>query len=153
MITHAKDFALVLVSIPLQLLGFTGTCTQGADGGFGAGALLSGPLLALAACICFWSIWRLRSIADEPLAGITALLAAAPAVILLITNRDAWWGIFLYGTACGENYRDYSSGFGAANILIVSAYLFLPLVLVGLLVWQSATILRRSNGAGRIKSS
>ena len=117
------------IAIPLQVLGLSGTCTQGADFTFVTGAMLSSPFLLLAVGFVVWSLRRPE---PELKAGVLTLSAALS--MLLLTNQ-AWVGALVFGTPCGIDFVDYPSGLPRASI-VVAGYLVLPLCLVATTTWS-----------------
>ncbi|TNB47280.1 hypothetical protein FF124_13995 [Martelella lutilitoris] len=113
---------LVMPAVPLQLLGFTGTCTQGADGPFVTGAVLSSPLLASAIGLVLWG-----GMAKGALSQSGAIVVAVMAMILLFSTRDAWFGALYAGTPCGA---DYDASHWQEQVLVIGGYLVLPVFLL-----------------------
>ena len=112
-----------IVALPLQVLGLTSTCTQGADGTFTTGALFSSPFLLIAlGLVGWWMRTRESSVAAVPLVAVVS-------VLMLALTHQAWVGTLVYGTPCGEYFAMYPSG-SVRGSLIVGAYLVLPLLLV-----------------------
>lgn len=125
-----------IVAVPLQLMGLTSTCTQGADGTFLTGAVFSTPFALMASGLLFWASYRRT---PDIVAGVITLVAATA---LLFLTRDAWAGVLLFGTPCGEMFSFYPSA-PATVLIIVSAYLLLPLLLIasaGWAVFKAASI-------------
>ncbi len=112
---------LAIPAIPLQLLGFTGTCTQGSDDPFLAGASLSSPLLASAIGLVLWGGKARGAVRQSG-----AIVTAAMAMILLFSTRDAWIGALYAGTPCGA---DYTVSHWQGQVLVLCGYLVLPVVL------------------------
>ncbi|KKB82556.1 hypothetical protein VW35_00245 [Devosia soli] len=116
--------ALVTVfAIPHQLMGLTSTCTQGADGTFGTGAIFSGPLLLIAVGVTWWALNRRKV---DPSASWVTL--AVP-LILLVLTQGAWVNTLQHGTPCGEDFAWYGGSSPAMVMLILVGYLVLPLCL------------------------
>lgn len=131
-----------IVVVPLQLLGFTGTCTQGADGPFLTGAVLSTPFVLMATGLLFWASYR-RTL--DLTAGVVTLVAATA---LLFLTRDAWAGALLFGTPCGEMFSFYPSA-QVTVLIIVGGYLLLPLLLIVSAGWAvfKAVSIRGTGGS------
>ena len=119
---------LVLVAVPLQLLGLSSTCTQGADGTFITGAILSGPLLLVAASLLSVVAWRGGGAGRRWLLWVTC----AALGMLVILTRDAWLNTILYGTPCGSDFAFYGGSDPRAVALIVGAYVVAPIVVASL---------------------
>jgi hypothetical protein len=124
----ASALALVLIAFPLQLLGLTSTCTQGADGTFGSGAILSGPPLLVAALLTAMVALRLPHGRRTWL----VMIGAAAAVLVSLT-RSAWFNSLAYGTPCGADFAFYGSH-TVTLVAIAVSYLVLPLAIVALAV-------------------
>jgi hypothetical protein len=124
----ASALTLVLVAVPLQLLGLGSTCTQGADGTFITGALLSSPLLLVAAV--FLAVVALRR--PEPSQRMLLWASGIAAVAMPIFGRDVWLNSLIYGTPCGRDFVDYGESYPVVIGLIVAAYLVLPGVVAAL---------------------
>lgn len=114
---------LTVFAIPHQLMGLTSTCTQGSDGTFGTGAIVSGPLLLVAVGLTWWALHRRKV---DPSASWVTL--AVP-LILLILTRGAWVNTLQHGTPCGEEFAWYGGSAPTMVTLILSGYLVLPLLL------------------------
>lgn len=108
---------------PHQLMGLTSTCTQGADGTFGTGAVISVPLLLIAISVTLWALHRRKV---DPVASWVTL--AVP-LILLILTQGAWVNTLRSGTPCGEDFAFYGGSSPAMIRLILAGYLVLPLLL------------------------
>lgn len=132
---------LVLVLF-LQLFGFTGNCTQGADGPFITGAILSGPILLVAIAIAAWKVVRLRRQGDVPFASVTAVLPFAMCCYMMVETRNAWLGILPYDSPCGEEYEWSASAFTTGEMFIKASNLLLPVCLALVLLVHSYMILR-----------
>lgn len=135
---QAGLFATV-VAAPLQLMGLTSTCTQGADGTFITGAILSAPFVLMATGLFFWASYRRRL---DLTAGAISLTAA---VALVFLTRDAWIGSLMFGTPCGEVFSLYPSD-PATIVVIVGAYAALPSLLIVGAGLSVANVLRRGTG-------
>lgn len=133
-----------IVAVPLQLLGPTSTCTQGADGTFLTGAVFSTPFVLLATGLLLWASYR-RTV--DLTVGVVALAAATT---LLFLTRDAWAGTLLFGTPCGEMFSFYPSAPVAVPI-IVGGYLLFPLLLIASAGWAvfKAVSIRGTGGSPR----
>lgn len=131
-----------IVAAPLQLLGLTSTCTQGADGTFLTGAVFSTPFLLMAIGLLLWASYR-RTL--DITAGVVTLVAATA---LLFLTRDAWAGALLFSSPCGEMFSFYPSA-PAAVLIIVGGYLLLPLLLIASAGWAvfKAVSLRGTGGS------
>lgn len=131
-----------IVAVPLQLLGLTSTCTQGADGTFLTGAVFSTPFLLIATGLLLWAGHR-RAL--DLSAGVITLGAAT---VLLFLTRDVWSGALLFGTPCGEMFSFYPSA-PAALLIIAGGYLLLPLLLIASAGWSvfKAVSFRRTGGS------
>ncbi|MET3599947.1 hypothetical protein [Martelella mangrovi] len=122
--------AMIITAMPLQLLGFTGTCTQGADGTFITGSILSAPLLFIAICFILWASFKRTA---NRSAGI---FAAALSLILLALTRNAWLGAVFHGSPCGADYLHAS---GAEGLLIIlGGYLALPILVTAGGLWSAS---------------
>lgn len=117
-------------AVPLQLLGLTSTCTQGADGTFGTGAIFSAPFLPAMG----FTLWAPRGRWSGSVgAGIvTALVLLA----MLLLTRDAWASTLLHGTPCGQDFALYSSS-APMVVIILGGYLILPSLLLLCVVWMT----------------
>ena len=115
--------AVSVFAIPHQLMGLTSTCTQGADGTFASGAIISGPLLLMAVGVSLWALHRKKF---DPSASWVTL--AVP-LILLVLTQGAWINTLRFGTPCGEDFAFYGGSSPAMMLLILAGYLVLPLFL------------------------
>ncbi len=131
-----------IVAVPLQLLGLTSTCTQGADGTFFTGAVFSTPFVLMATGLLVWASHR-RAL--DLGAGVVTLGAATA---LLVITRDVWSGALLFGTPCGEMFSFYPSA-PATVLIIEGGYLLLPLLLIASAGWAvfKAVSLRGTGGS------
>jgi hypothetical protein len=118
-------------ALPLQLLGLTSTCTQGADGTFVAGAIYSAPFLLVAALSSLWTV-RLRTGASSA-ATVTVLV---PLLMFFLTH-NAWVNSLLYGSPCGEDYAGIFGSSPTNLVIILVGYLALPLLLIGSAMWAA----------------
>lgn len=116
--------ATAIGAFPHQLMGLTSTCTQGADGTFGAGAIMSGPLLLIAAYVTWRALHLRKSILSA------SWVALVVPITLLILTKDAWVNTMRYGTPCGEEYAAYGGSSPTMAVIILVGYLLLPLLLV-----------------------
>ena len=113
-------------AFPHQLMGLTSTCTQGADGTFGAGAILSAPLLLIAIGV------SLRALYQKKVHPIGSWMTLGLPLILLALTHGAWFNTLRYRTPCGE---DFGFGGGSSPIMIaviLFGYLALPLLLAAI---------------------
>jgi hypothetical protein len=138
---------LLALAVPLQLLGLTSTCTQGADGAFISGAFLSGPLLLIAVVrFAAEAIWVTAFRTTAAPVG----WAVAAAVVLISLTNSAWLNTIRFGTPCGEEFAFYGPSHPFAIAAILVSYLLLPLMLIAaaavLLLRRRA---RRDIGRGR----
>lgn len=115
--------ATAVGAFPHQLMGLTSTCTQGADGTFGAGALISGPLLLIAVGAT-WQALRVRKVVPSA----SWVILTLPTTLLVLT-KDAWVNTLRYGTPCGEDFTGYGGSSPAMVVIILLGYLLLPLLL------------------------
>lgn len=110
----------ILIALPLQVLGYATTCTQGDSGSAIAGSLFSTPLLILSLALL------LRAQFGGPSRPPRAVLNALALVLMLMTTKGIWLNTLMFGTPCGEDFTFYgieSHGWW----LIVLAYLVLPI--------------------------
>lgn len=118
--------ALFLAAIPLQMLGYTGTCTQGASGPFVTGTVLSAPLLAASLLLLISTSRRYRrepAAEGRPLACIGAVGLAALAIWTLIANLGVARATLILGTTpCGTEYGFYAEPYELAHVLVGIAY-------------------------------
>jgi hypothetical protein len=114
---------LVLVAVPLQLLGYTGTCTMGDDKAAVSGALFSGLPLLIAALFSA-RLWRRREAGS-----MFQFLTAASAIVVIGLTSGIWLNAIRFGTPCGMEYQSYDAAFDTADALILVSYLFLPLLI------------------------
>jgi hypothetical protein len=119
----AVALVMVLFGMLLQLLGHVTTCTQGADGSYITGAALSFAPLLLSA---FLSLKRGGAASQSDL---WLILTGGAAIVTVASTNSVWVNTFRYSTPCGEGYEFSPSSF-AARVLILAAYLILPLVIV-----------------------
>lgn len=120
---------IIVPAIPLQLLGFTGTCTQGADGPFVTGAVLSTPLLLGAICLLLWGLYQRRA------PRLACSVLAVTTLAMLALTREAWFNSLRFGTPCGADYA-YSSNH-LPPLIILGGYLILPLLLAACAAWRT----------------
>lgn len=93
---------LSVLALPLQALGDSGTCTQGANAPFLFGAFITTPMLVVAIIV----LCRAKSGGLEGLTAIGSVLLLSRAAIAM--NQQVWWEtLFLAGSPCGLDYRDY----------------------------------------------
>lgn len=118
-------------ALPLQLQGLTSTCTQGADGTFGTGAIFSAPFLLAAMGFTLWAP-RGRWSGSVGAGIVTALVLLA----MLLLTRDAWVSTWLHGTPCGQDLALYSSS-APMVVIILGGYLILPSLLLLCVVWMT----------------
>lgn len=118
-----------VAAVPLQLLGLTSTCTQGADGSFFAGVILSAPHLVIGICATCWSIYK--GFASRASLLVVLLVPVA----MLIMTHWAWLNILQYGTPCGA---DYASSHAISAAIILAGYLLLPAILAACGAWALA---------------
>lgn len=129
-------------AMPLQLAGFSTTCTQGADGTFGSGAILSAPFLAVAIGLTLFAGLRQVPILWSGIAGFSL------AVTLLILTRDAWLNSLIYCQPCGEMFEFYQSTPILIAIVLVG-YLVLPVLLAACAGWLMYRGWSRGNNRAR----
>ena len=115
-------------AFPLQLLGFTGTCTQGSVDPFMTGAILSAPLLLGAIGLMAWGFYTGRT------SRLSCSIATATSLALLALTREAWLNGILSGTPCGGDYP--ATAIGPLAIILFS-YLALPLLLAVCTAWRA----------------
>lgn len=108
----------ICVAMPLQLMGFTGTCTQGADGPFITGVFLSAPFLLGA----IYSVLQARPKGASFWIG--GIATAVGSLAMIILTHSAWLGSMLYGTPCGADYSPNER----SVLIILLGYLALPLL-------------------------
>lgn len=131
---------LMAVAFPLQLLGLTSTCTQGADGTYLAGALLSSPML-------FWVAVRVvRMGFAEPTrssggAVATGLTVVVLTLILLSLTYTVWSNVIVFGTPCGEDSSDLPHHL-ERQLVVLIGYLALPLLVASATSWMLVRHLR-----------
>lgn len=128
---------LVAVAIPLQMLGFTSTCTQGADGTYLTGAVLSAPLLLAAALLAFRLGLASVRMSNSLLPSVAITLGLA--VVLVALNVPVWLNVLLFGTPFGDFYSFYPANI-TSRLIVLASYLALPLVVVLATAW---VLLRR----------
>ncbi len=134
--------SMLLVAFGLQALGYTGTCTQGADGPFITGAVLSSPFLL--ACAVLVSVNLARTLRGSS-QSISALSRAADyavafaAVWLIYFNRDVLHSTLVLGIGpCGDSSLESPGTYDGSDMLVGFAFGFLPalvaaMVLIGIL--------------------
>lgn len=128
---------LVLVAVPLQLLGYTGTCTQGSDDEALAGAVFSAPFLLAASMV------MMRHARSDHARQVSYLLTGIIAVGMIAGTCVIWLSIFRFGNACvwkAEAGYDQSrdSGFGIRNAVMICSYVLLPLLVIVLACFDKA---------------
>ncbi|QQM32298.1 hypothetical protein JET14_09275 [Martelella lutilitoris] len=131
---------VALPALPLQLLGFTGTCTQGADGPFVTGAVLSSPFLAGAICLVLWGM------AKGVVSPSGAIVTLAVAAVMLFLTRQAWLGAVFSGTPCGAGY---GARHWQGQVLVLGGYLVLPAILL-VCSCRAALLGARGKGSRRV---
>lgn len=113
----------VAIAAPLQLMGVTGTCAQGAEEPFLTGAVLSAPFL-IGAIVAAW--WTFRARLKARAGGIAT---AALALGMVVLTRDIWLDTLLHGTPCGASYPDADTSIALVAIILLG-YLALPLLVI-----------------------
>lgn len=122
---------LLLTSALLQMLGYSGTCTQGSDGPFVTGATLSGPLLLVSLVLLVW-LARKTSRAPRcegyPLRCFGAICSLAVAMWVLFLNYRLAVDTLAIGiTPCGADYAAMDgSRFKARHIFVGAVYGLMP---------------------------
>ena len=93
----------MLFSIFFQLLGYSGTCTQGNTAAFFTGAVFSFPLLVLV-FLALVSIFR-RPVERSISVNLGLMAFASLALVLCAVNFEMVYGVLVRGlTACGVEY-------------------------------------------------
>jgi hypothetical protein len=115
---------LVLVAVPLQMMGYTSTCTMGNDAPFATGAILSAPLLLAALAMLVK-----QALADggNVRAGVVILTSALG---LVCAMSAAWLNTIRFGTACGAGFQMPDEQFDLSHMLVVFSYLILPALII-----------------------
>jgi hypothetical protein len=129
--------SLVILAVPLQLLGLTSTCTQGANGTFISGSLLSGPLLIVATIMVAWKTWSPSLDTPGRARLVLSLLVLAP-IAMMAGTWWAWWNVLADGHPCGADYVSWDSGIEVDDVLVLIAYAVLPPAIASLAVVQLA---------------
>jgi hypothetical protein len=120
---------LVMIAVPLQLMGYTGTCTQGSDDAALASAIYSAPLLLVAVLLM---ARHMRRRGRRP---VPYLLAGIVAAGLIASTNVIWLGILRFGNACVGQFESgyhelYSNGIGIRNSWMICVYLLFPSLVI-----------------------
>jgi hypothetical protein len=126
------SYVLLLIAGFFQMLGSSSTCTQGADGTFISGAILSMPLLLVVA-VCLLRMPISRSLGSR--VGYIGL--ALLTVTLLAATSSIWLNLLRFGTPCGEEHAWMGGSQPSTQALILGGYLLLPLFIAALSCWQA----------------
>ena len=141
-------FVIPSISIAhiLQALGYTGTCTQGANGPFITGTVLSSPLLLVSV---FLLVRAFRRTVRHPLRdgyvldGIASLGTVPLAIWMACSNGSVAHDTLWLGVGpCGPDYTP-DELFRWPDMAVGLAYVVLPMliaVLAGTLLWSSLPI-------------
>ena len=120
---------LVLIAVPLQLLGYTGTCTQGGDDEALAGAVFSVPFLLVGGLLMVRHRHQTRRRVPHLLAG----LVAAGSIAL---TSAIWLSVLGFGNGCIWKPEEpasaafYATAFDARNALMLCSYLIFPALVI-----------------------
>gem|GEM_PF-2401451 len=123
-------FLVSILCMPIQLLGYVTTCTQGASGSFLTGATYSAPLLLLSLIV----LTRKLNQKDDLNAPWWLIPTACLLLLTLVLTRDIWFDTLVYGSPCGPDYVGSPVTIGNGAIITI-AYLALPLANVGFCMW------------------
>ncbi len=109
---------IMILAIIFQRLGTTGTCTQGADGPFMTGVVLSTPLLLLVLTLMFLSWWRTK---EKPsfsyIETVYLAILIGLSFYLVFLNTSIWYQTLIAGgSPCGPDYSWYVSGSESSRI-------------------------------------
>jgi hypothetical protein len=116
---------LMLLVIPLQLLGYTDTCTQGGPDGFTNGVFVSSPLLLAVSVI----VLRLRSRpVSESALMLGSLITLAVLSVVLVAMNFPLLAEILFGSGhpCGPDYAYHVPSLGNLPLFISFLYGFWP---------------------------
>ena len=127
-------FVLICVAIPLQQLGYTGTCTQGAKGPFLTGVTLSGPLLLICLALLLVSArrtWRAPKQGGHPLRCIAAIAVIAVALWSIHLNHALAINTLATGIGpCGPDHAAIDGRrFEWRNLMVGFAYAVMPVLI------------------------
>lgn len=120
---------LVLIAVPLQLLGYTGTCTQGGDDEALAGAVFSAPFLLVA------SLLMVRHL-HQAVRRVPHLLAGFAAAGSIALTSAIWLSVLRFGNGCLWKMEEpasagfYATTFDARNALMLCSYLIFPALVI-----------------------
>jgi hypothetical protein len=118
---------LVGVAFPLQLLGYSGTCTQDDTDSFVAGAVLSGPILFLTILVLFLDLRRFGSVPKVQVFVVNLPLLILSSAILLLNLELLTWIIWEGISACGPDHANTREDVERENIIIGLTYGTAPL--------------------------
>ena len=110
---------LAFLTIPIQMLGYATTCTQGDSGSALTGSVISGMLLFAMA------VFLLRRGASNELGAISLVVTAILLVGTLALTFSIWLGTIRYGTPCGADFEFYALEL-PDRVIILFSYLALP---------------------------
>jgi hypothetical protein len=117
-----------LAAIPVQLMAYTATCTQGDVGPFLTGVVFSTPLLFISLA-CLIALFVNSPVEPPTNIRLELGILALASVFLLICHRTLLGGLWNGQSACGA---EYGSGTSYETLLIATSYGLAPLCLLAL---------------------